>query len=80
MWVIAGIGAFAVARLIRAGRPRGWLIEGTVALLVALAAGLAATALDFGGWEEPDWRAGAFAFAAALAATGLARAIGLMRR
>ena len=79
MWVVAGIGAFAVARLIRAGRHR-WLIEAALALIVALAAGLAATALDFGGWEEPDWRAGTFAFAAAFAATGLARAIGLVRR
>ena len=80
MWVVAGIGAFAVARLIRAGRPHRWLIEAALALIVALAAGLAATALDFGGWEEPDWRAGTFAFAAAFAATGLARAIGLVRR
>ena len=79
MWVVAGIGAFAVARLSRAGRHR-WLIEAALALIVALAAGLAATALDFGGWEEPDWRAGTFAFAAAFAATGLARAIGLVRR
>ena len=80
MWVIAGLGAFAAARLIRAGRPQRWVIEGPLALLVAVAAGLAATALDFGGWEEPDWRAGAFAFAAALAAIGLARAISLVRR
>jgi hypothetical protein len=80
MWVVAGIGAFAAARLIRAGRPRRWLIEAALSLIAAVAAGLAATALDFGGWEEPDWRAGVFAFAVALGAIGLARAIGLVRR
>ena len=80
MWVIAGIGAFAAGRLIRAGRPRRWLVEGPLSVTTALAAGLAATALDFGGWKEPDWRAGAFAFTAALGAIGLARAIGLLRR
>lgn len=80
MWIIAGLGAFAAARLIRAGRPKSWLIEGPLSLIVAAAAGLAATALDFGGWQEPDWRSGVFAFAAAFGAIGLARAIGLVRR
>lgn len=80
MWIIAGLGAFAGARLIRAGQPQGWLMEGSLSLIVAVAAGLAATALDFGGWQEPEWRAGAFAFAAAFGAIGLGRAIGLVRR
>ncbi len=80
MWVIAGIGAFAAGRLIRAGRPPSWLVEGPLAVIAAIAAGLAATALDFGGWKEPDGRAGAFAFSAALGAIGLARAFGLLRR
>lgn len=35
--------------------------------------GVAATALDFGGWHEPDWRAALFAFLGALAAAALFR-------
>ncbi|MGZ8868666.1 MAG: GlsB/YeaQ/YmgE family stress response membrane protein [Thermoanaerobaculia bacterium] len=80
MWVIAGIGAFSVARLIRAGRPAGWVLEASAGVLTASAAGLAATALDFGGWQEPDWRAGAFALAVSLAAIGLTRVARLVRR
>jgi uncharacterized membrane protein YeaQ/YmgE (transglycosylase-associated protein family) len=80
MWVIAGLGAIAVARLIRAGRPAGWFLEALVGVLAAAAAGLAATALDFGGWQEPDWRAGAFALAVSLAAIGLTRVARLVRQ
>ena len=70
MWVIAGAGAFALGRLSRAGRPGGWVLEASVSLLAAFAAGIAATVLDFGGLQEPDWRAGATA----------ARELGLQRR
>lgn len=80
MWVFAGLGAFAVARIIRAGRPMGWVLEASVALLTAAAAGVAATALDFGGWHEPDWRAGAFALALSFAAIGLTRVVRLVKR
>jgi hypothetical protein len=38
-----------------------------------LALGVTATALDFGGWNEPDWRAGLFVFLGALAAAGAIR-------
>ena len=80
MWVIAGAGAFALARLSRAGRSAGWVLEASVSLVAAAAAGLAATALDFGGWQEPDWRAGAFALLASLGSIGLTRAARLVRR
>ena len=79
MWLVAGSGAFALARLVRSGR-RGWPAEGLAAILAALAAGLAATALDFGGWKEPDWRAAAFAFAVTAAALALLRLIRLLWR
>ncbi|HEX6178672.1 MAG TPA: hypothetical protein VF057_09960 [Thermoanaerobaculia bacterium] len=78
IWVVAGAGAFALGRLIRAGRPAGWLLEVFIALLAAAVAGLTATALDFGGWREPDWRAGTFALLVALAAIGLLRLIRLV--
>lgn len=80
MWVVAGAGAFALARLVRAGRAQGWFLEASLGILTAAAAGLAATALDFGGLEEPDWRSGTFAFAVSLAVIGLARVARLVRR
>ncbi|HEY2828560.1 MAG TPA: hypothetical protein VGJ88_00475 [Thermoanaerobaculia bacterium] len=43
------------------------------ALLAASIAGVAATILDFGGWQQLDWRSAAFAFCAALAAAGIVR-------
>ncbi|HEY2093845.1 MAG TPA: hypothetical protein VGJ81_18385 [Thermoanaerobaculia bacterium] len=43
------------------------------ALLAALIAGVAATILDFGGWQQLDWRSAAFAFCVALAAVGIVR-------
>lgn len=79
MWVLAGTAAFALFRLVRSARA-GWLSEGVLALVSGAAAGLAATALDFGGWKEPDWRAGAFAFAVAAAAIGAHRLIRLLWR
>jgi hypothetical protein len=45
------------------------------AVLIAIAFGLLATYLDFGGWQELDWRAGLFAFFGGLAAVGFTRAL-----
>jgi len=74
MWLFAGVSAFLVARVIPG--PRGsWLVELMVAIVVALLQGVVATALDFGGWSELDWRAGTFAFLGALAVIGVVRAI-----
>jgi hypothetical protein len=44
-----------------------------VSILAGLMLGVAATALDFGGWNEPDWRAGLFVFLGAMAAAGAFR-------
>jgi hypothetical protein len=48
-----------------------------VALVASLLAGFTATALDFGGWAEIDWRAGAFVICCAFAGVGSARALHL---
>lgn len=56
-------------------RPRGWIGELMVSVVAALALGVAATALDFGGWKEPDWRAGLFVLFGAFAAIGVVRLI-----
>ena len=73
MWIVAGGAAAASARLIRAGRPAGWIGEVAMALAAAVTFGIAATALDFGGWKEPDWRAGLFALFGSAAILGLVR-------
>ena len=49
------------------------------AIVTALLAGAAATVLDFGGWRDFDWHSAAFAFGAALAVTGVIRAISMTR-
>lgn len=72
LWIACGIVAFGVARLvpIRRGTVPGEMVTATIAALIA---GLAATALDFGGWKEPDWRAGTFVFFVALSALAILR-------
>lgn len=73
LWLGCGVLAFLVARIIPFSRRPLWLPELAVSLAISALLGLVATALDFGGWREPDWRAGAFAGFGALAAIGLVR-------
>lgn len=70
MWFVSGLAAAAAARLVRFGRPPGRLVEAAIAVSAALLAGLIATAFDFGGWREADWRAGVFSFLIAAACVG----------
>ena len=74
LWLGCGVVAFFVARLVPFARRRPWA-ELAVTLLAALALGVGATALDFAGWNEPDWRAGLFAFFGSFAAAGAVRAV-----
>lgn len=78
-WIGCGALAWAIARIIPPGR-RHWAAELATGIAAALLLGLAATALDFGGWAEADWRAGLFAFLGALAALGCLRSVTLFRR
>ena len=80
LWVASGAVSFTLARLIRAGRGRRWIVELLLAAAVAFILGGVASALDFGGWREPDWRAGLFAFAGSFASVGLLRLARLGRR
>jgi uncharacterized membrane protein YeaQ/YmgE (transglycosylase-associated protein family) len=75
LWLVGGLAAFLVARVVPLSRRTGWLLELAVAFASAAIAGLIATALDFGGWKEVDWRAGLFAFLIGLAVLGVTRAI-----
>ncbi|HYK02627.1 MAG TPA: hypothetical protein VE974_12795 [Thermoanaerobaculia bacterium] len=73
LWLISGATAFAVARIVPFARTARWFGEVFVTLSAAILLGVAATALDFGGWREPDWRAALFAFLGAFAAAGVFR-------
>lgn len=73
LWLGSGFAAWAGARIVPADRSRPWALELTASLGAALLAGVGATAIDFGGWNEADWRAGLFAFLCGLAAAGLVR-------
>ena len=74
VWVVCGVVAFTLARVIPLARRRPWA-ELAVTILTALLLGAAATAYDFGGWNEPDWRAGLFSFFGSFAAAGAVRAV-----
>ena len=75
LWIAAGLGTFLVARTVPLRRTGPWLPELVVAILAAAAAGVIATALDFGGWNEPDWRSGLFALFVTAAALGFMRTV-----
>jgi len=60
-------------------RRDGFVPELIAAITAAVAGGVVATALDFGGWREPEWRAGVFALIVSLAAVGFVRAARLIR-
>ena len=72
LWLVAGGTACAIARLIRNLR-QSFVIELIVALISSLILGAVATALDFGGWAELDWRAGLFILIGSFTTTGLVR-------
>jgi len=84
LWIAAGLAAGLatvwIARIAPFLRVVQWLSDLALAVVAAVLAGFAATALDFGGWNEADWRAIAFAFAAALAVTGWLRVARLLAR
>ena len=74
-WLASALSIFLVARIIPPGRHRIYLLELATALGAALACGLAATALDFGGWKELDWRAMLFVALGTAAFVGAERLV-----
>ncbi|MDQ3283744.1 MAG: hypothetical protein M3Q69_20270 [Acidobacteriota bacterium] len=74
-WLVSGVAAFFVARIVPYARRKGWLAELFAAAAAAALLGVVATAMDFGGWNEPDWRAMLFVFFGAFAATGVVRLV-----
>lgn len=73
LWLAAGALSFTLARFMPPGRG-GWRGELALSLATSFVLGVFATALDFGGWKEPDWRAVLFAALGSLAAIALLRA------
>jgi hypothetical protein len=75
VWLAAGGAAWILARFVPAGKaPEA---EAIATFVMANLAGVAATALDFGGWKEPDWRAGLFVFFCVAAALAIVRLVRL---
>ena len=75
MWLLCGLAVFAASRVVPAGRPSQFVTELFLVIVTSGVAGLGATALDFGGWGELDWRAGMFVILCDFAAVGISRAI-----
>jgi hypothetical protein len=75
LWLGCATVIFFIVRAVPYARPRRWIGELFTALISALAMGVTATALDFGGWNEPDWRAGLFVVFAVAAIVGAVRLI-----
>ena len=75
LWLLTGLLALSFARIVPLGAKPRFFGELLVSIGAATLFGCLATAFDFGGWNEPDWRAGAFAFFGAVAATGVWRLV-----
>jgi hypothetical protein len=73
LWMTCAVAVFFTIRSIRFARPVGWIGELFVVVIGALLLGGVATALDFGGWNELDWRAGLFVLFGSMAVGGASR-------
>jgi hypothetical protein len=78
LWLGCATTVFFVARTVRYARPPRWIGELVTALISSIVMGVIATALDFGGWNELDWRAGLFVFFGTAAILGALRIILLL--
>jgi peptidoglycan/LPS O-acetylase OafA/YrhL len=73
LWLGCALMVFFAARRVPHGRPPRWAGELFAAIVSALAMGVIATTLDFGGWNELDWRAALFVLFGCAAAIGIVR-------
>jgi hypothetical protein len=78
-WFASAAVALAIARTAPLSRPLSLPMEVLLTSVAACCYGLVATALDFGGWNEPDWRAAIFAFLGAATCLPLVRAASIRR-
>jgi len=73
LWMACAVAVFFTIRNVRFGRSAGWVAELFATVIGSLILGAIATALDFGGWNELDWRAGLFVFFGSMAIGGVVR-------
>jgi uncharacterized membrane protein YeaQ/YmgE (transglycosylase-associated protein family) len=73
LWIACSGVVFLAIRNVRFRRPAGWVGELFAVIIGALILGCVATALDFGGWNELDWRAALFVLFGSFAISGLLR-------
>ncbi|MEA2417233.1 MAG: hypothetical protein QOI58_3890 [Thermoanaerobaculia bacterium] len=73
LWMTCAAAVFFAIRRVRFARPKGWIGELFTVVIGALVLGSVATALDFGGWNELDWRAGLFVLFGSAALAGAIR-------
>ena len=77
LWMLCAAAVFFTVRYVRFGRPTSWIGELLAVVIGALLIGAIATALDFGGWKEPDWRAALFVLFGSAAVAGAIRFVRL---
>jgi len=77
LWTTCAAAVFFAIRRIRFARPMRWIGELFTVVIGAFVLGGVATALDFGGWNEPDWRAGLFVLFGSAAVAGAIRYVRL---
>ena len=77
LWLGCALVVFFAVRRVTHGRTKRWGGELFAAIASALVLGITSTALDFGGWNEPDWRAGIFVLCGSAAVVGSVRLFGL---
>jgi hypothetical protein len=77
LWTGCAVVVFLSARRVSFGRRHRWIWELIATLASTLVLGVVATALDFGGWNEPDWRAGLFVLFGSTAVIGAVRMVSL---
>jgi phosphomannomutase len=80
VWIAAAFAGFLVAILVPSGRDRRWTGELIASLLTSAVLALGATALDFGGWREPEPRAALLIVCGSFAAAGAVRLVRLASR
>jgi hypothetical protein len=80
LWMLCAAAVFFTIRNIRFGRPAGWIAELFGVIIAAVLLGGVATALDFGGWNEIDWRAALFVAFGSFAIAGAIRFARLFTR
>ena len=77
LWMACAAAVFLLIRRVPFGRPPNWIAELLAVILSALVLGALATSLDFGGWNEADWRAGLFVLFGCAAIAGAVRLLRL---